>query len=366
MTYPFALPLSRSRLLTAMTCGLSLGLWACGGSDDSSAAKAFVLGGSVSGLTTSGLVLQSQGADDLVVPAHAEAFVFATGLSAGQSYDVSVKAQPDGLECAVDRGQGRAGADVTDVQVSCAPVAGGGGGGVRTGAASECLNPALVTPGTKFRWHTQTQVEGQLVSMIQERQIEGGGTFGGVSGLLVERGSTNVVIGNVGTMNQSVELYSQLRNTDAGPVIVQYGGLADSTSNVMGMVLNSQHETLNTPATEKRDFTLKPGQSYQHSSVARVTSTIASGGATVTTEVESYQVDYLGQKEVKVAAGTYLACHFLYTSSEGPLDVYIAVGSGLPLVTTGQVEDGIYVRMEMQPDSHVNGVPVSQYHASHQ
>ena len=105
--------------------------------------------------------------------------------------------------------------DVRDIQVNCAPAAGDdgaipgpgdgtgdgdGGADVGAGAASACFNPALMTPGTRYRWHMQTQVEGQLVSMVQERRIEGGGSFAGASGLVVDSGSMSMTFGASGSM----------------------------------------------------------------------------------------------------------------------------------------------------------------------
>ncbi|HRQ66221.1 MAG TPA: hypothetical protein PKZ76_15400 [Xanthomonadaceae bacterium] len=372
---------------------MSLGLLACGGSDDE-AARTFTVGGSVSGLSGSGLVLQNNGGDDLAVPAGAAAFVFSTALLADQPFDVNVKTQPAGQSCAVAQGQGKVEADVRDVQVTCASVAAGGGSGsgsdagdggasgdggadgdgggdgeVRTGAARDCFNPALMTPGTRYRWHMQTQVEGQLVSMVQDRQIEGGGGFAGASDLLVDRGSMTVTMGTAGTMNQTSAWHYQVRHTDAGPVIVDYGGTANSTTAVAGMSFESQHEFVNTPPAEKREFTLQPGQGYPFSATTRNTTTMTMPGipasTVVDTSTDAFQVTYMGQKPVTVAAGTYLACHFANATAEGSMDVYTAVGSGLPLVMAAVV-DGQATRMEMQADSHVNGVPVSQYHAARQ
>ncbi len=376
----------------AVACGMSLGLLACGGSDDE-AAQGFTVGGTISGLSSAGLVLQNNGADDLTLPAGAADFVFSAPLAVDQSYSVSVKTQPSGLSCAVSHGQGMVEADVRDVQVSCSPEATGGGGGTgpgggdgdaggdggsgdgdgsggdggtRTGAASDCFNPALATPGTRYRWHMLTQVEGQRVSMVQERQIAGGGSFAGASGLLVDQGTMVTQLGDVGAMNQDVVSYFQLRNTDAGPVIVDHGGSANSSMTIAGMKFDSQMEYVNTPPAEKREFTLQPGQSYQFSATSRTSITIPGSGTTIDTSTESYQVTYLGQKQITVAAGTYLACHFTNTTAEGTVDVYHSVGSGLPLVMASKLEDAGTVRMEMQPDSHVNGVPVSQYHGSRQ
>ena len=370
------------RLVAA--CGLGLGLLACGGSDDE-ATQRFTVGGTVSGLTAAGLVLQNNGADDLALPAGARDFVFAAALAAGEPYDVSIRAQPSGQKCMVGRGQGMLARHVRDVQVNCAPAAGDdgaipgpgdgtgdgdGGADVGAGAASACFNPALMTPGTRYRWHMQTQVEGQLVSMVQERRIEGGGSFAGASGLVVDSGSMSMTFGASGSMDQRGAWYYKRLDTAAGPVIVEYGGSADATTSAGGMRFDSRHEWVNTPPAEKREFALQSGQSYPYSATTRTTTrTMMSGVAihtTVDTSTDAYRVTYLGQKEITVAAGTYPACHFSNATTEGQVDVYYSVGSGLPLVIASRIEDGGLVRMEMQPDSHVNGVPVSQYHASRQ
>ena len=363
MTSTFAFPVRRSRLV--MTSALmGVGLVACGGSDDNTA-KAYGVGGSVSGLTTSGLVLQNNGADDLAVAANAGTFVFATALFADQPYDVSVKVQPEKLTCTVSRGQGKVAAEVNDVAVTCGPVGGGGGavdpGEIRTGAASACFNPALLTPGTTYRWHMQGTVEGQVISMIQDRQIEGNGSFGGASGLLIERGTNDVIMGSVSAMKQSVEHYYQLENTDAGPIVIQHGGLASSTTNAAGMTLVTEHEYVNTPPAPSLNFTLNAGQSYLFSATTRTTTRLSGMGAFDDTTTESYKITYMGQKEVTIAAGTFLACHFMHDLADGMMDTYNAVGSGLPLVTTAKIDDTGTVRMEMQPDSHVNGTPVTQH-----
>ena len=83
------------------------------------------VGGTVSGLAGTGLVLQNNGGDDLTV-AKSGAFTFATPLSDGASYDVSIKTQPTSPPqlCAVADGKGAiaGGASVSTVAVRCAPV----------------------------------------------------------------------------------------------------------------------------------------------------------------------------------------------------------------------------------------------------
>jgi hypothetical protein len=79
------------------------------------------IGGTVVGLVGSGLVLQDSGTDNLSIPANG-AFTFATPLSSGQPYAVSVLSPPIDpyQDCTVSAGTGTtAASDVTNVLVSC-------------------------------------------------------------------------------------------------------------------------------------------------------------------------------------------------------------------------------------------------------
>ncbi|HSW26762.1 MAG TPA: hypothetical protein VLJ62_28665, partial [Burkholderiaceae bacterium] len=79
----------------------------------------FTIGGTVSGLAGSGLVLQNNGGDDLSVAANASSFTFASSLANGTPYDVSVRTQPAGQTCTVQNGSGSATANVAGVAVAC-------------------------------------------------------------------------------------------------------------------------------------------------------------------------------------------------------------------------------------------------------
>ena len=84
----------------------------------------YTVGGSISGLTASGLVLENNGADDLTVPATSTSFTFATKVASGASYSVTVKTQPAGQTCAVTSASGTVGAaPVANVAVACITVA---------------------------------------------------------------------------------------------------------------------------------------------------------------------------------------------------------------------------------------------------
>jgi hypothetical protein len=80
----------------------------------------YTIGGTVTGLAGTGLVLQDNGVDNLTINSNGS-FTFATALSAGAAYDVTVKTQPSNpaQTCSVAAGQGTANANVTTVNVTC-------------------------------------------------------------------------------------------------------------------------------------------------------------------------------------------------------------------------------------------------------
>jgi hypothetical protein len=86
------------------------------------AEDSFAVGGSVSGLAGSGLVLQNNGGGDLPVAADGT-FAFAERLATGAAYSVTVRSQPTSpsQSCSVTQGSGTIGsADVSNIAVSCA------------------------------------------------------------------------------------------------------------------------------------------------------------------------------------------------------------------------------------------------------
>ena len=84
------------------------------------AAPTFTIGGTVSGLLGTGLVLQDNGGNNLSVTANGS-FTFTTALASGTAYKVTVLTQPSGptQTCTVTNGSGTATANVTNVQVAC-------------------------------------------------------------------------------------------------------------------------------------------------------------------------------------------------------------------------------------------------------
>lgn len=81
------------------------------------------VGGTVSGLAGTGLILQDNGGDNLTIAANG-AFVFKTLIPGGGAYSVTVLTQPSGpaQTCTVNNGSGTANANVANVQVVCPAV----------------------------------------------------------------------------------------------------------------------------------------------------------------------------------------------------------------------------------------------------
>lgn len=106
--------------------------------------KAYTLGGSITGLSTAGLVL-ANGTDSLTVPAASTSFTFPTPVAFTSGYQVSVTTQPTGLTCTVSAGTSTMPASaVTSVVVTCSPNAYTLGGTI-TGLTSSGL---VLTDGT--------------------------------------------------------------------------------------------------------------------------------------------------------------------------------------------------------------------------
>jgi 6-phosphogluconolactonase (cycloisomerase 2 family) len=112
---------------TGQTCTVSAGAGTMGSSSVTSVAIAcaaagpatVTVGGTIRGLTTSGLVLQNNAGDNLTVAANATTFTFATALASGAAYAVTILTQPTGQTCTVSAGTGTATANVANVAVFC-------------------------------------------------------------------------------------------------------------------------------------------------------------------------------------------------------------------------------------------------------
>jgi hypothetical protein len=86
--------------------------------DVTCSSHSYTLGGSISGLTASGLVL-TDGMESLSVSANATQFSMPNALASGSNYAVTIKAQPSGGDCRITHGTGTVSGDSGTVQISC-------------------------------------------------------------------------------------------------------------------------------------------------------------------------------------------------------------------------------------------------------
>jgi hypothetical protein len=114
----------RERLILALLC---IALAACGGGNGGGAPApvvSYTVGGVVTGLSGSGLILQNNGGDNVAVSSSG-AYTFANALRNGAAYSVTVASQPaaPAQNCVVTNGSGTiSGANVVNVTVVCTVV----------------------------------------------------------------------------------------------------------------------------------------------------------------------------------------------------------------------------------------------------
>ncbi len=119
--------ISRTLLLVLTTEVATLVSVACGGSSPvvsppsgNTPPTTYTIGGTVSGLSGTGLVLQNNAGNNLPIGGNGS-FTFSTPVNSGATYDVSVATQPSNPTqgCGVSNGTGTANANVTTIQVVC-------------------------------------------------------------------------------------------------------------------------------------------------------------------------------------------------------------------------------------------------------
>ena len=84
-------------------------------------AKTYTVGGTITGLNASGLILRLNGGANKIIPGNATAFVFSTALTSGSAYTVSIQNQPTGQTCTVANGGplNIGSANITNVIITC-------------------------------------------------------------------------------------------------------------------------------------------------------------------------------------------------------------------------------------------------------
>jgi subtilisin family serine protease len=216
-------------------------------------ATTYTVGGTVSGLTGTGLVLKLNGGSDLSVSANG-AFTFAGGLTTGTAYAVTVGTQPTGQVCTVANGTGTiASANVTNVAVTCAVAAtytvGGTVGGLTGTGLKLKLNggsdlsisangaftfPGGLTTGTAYAVTVGTQPSGQTCTVANGSGTIGSANVTNVTVTCSSASTTYTVGGRVRGMTGS-GLVLQLNGSTTLPMsanglFVFTGGLPDGTA----------------------------------------------------------------------------------------------------------------------------------------
>lgn len=172
----------------------------------------FTVGGSISGLQGSGLVLQDNGGNNLTVTGTgAVNFTFTTPLAGGTSYAVTILTQPSnpGQTCTVSNGSGTASGNVTGVQITC-PQSGFTVGGTVVGL----VNGPGDTVELMNNGGDNILVTGNNTNFIFPTLLSSGGAF-------------------------DVSLFSQPTSQPQACVVIGYEGIA--TGNVSSIDVDCQH-----------------------------------------------------------------------------------------------------------------------------
>ena len=105
-------------VLMILAVGVMFLLASCG---STTAPTTYIISGTISGLTGTGLVLQDNGGDNFTATPGITSFTFATALTAGSAYKITVQTQPStpAQTCTVTFGSGTVAAAVTNIQVTC-------------------------------------------------------------------------------------------------------------------------------------------------------------------------------------------------------------------------------------------------------
>lgn len=114
-------PLPACTTGTPIACpwaGQSPAMPGCSGSGGGS--TGFTVGGQITNLGGTGLVLRLNGTTDVVVPFPSSTYDFTTTLNSGASYSITVVSSPSGQTCTVSNASGTVGsANVTNADVNC-------------------------------------------------------------------------------------------------------------------------------------------------------------------------------------------------------------------------------------------------------
>ena len=166
--------------------GFLLGqLSGCGGGSSTAspppsppASTTFTVGGTVTGLSGTGLVLQNNGSDNLTINTSGT-FTFATAVASGGSYAVTVLTPVTGQTCTVDNGTGlNVTGNITNVAVICSSIAYTVSGSVTGLLAGQSVtlenngaNPTNVASNTSFTFSTPVAYGGSYAVTVTGQPV---------------------------------------------------------------------------------------------------------------------------------------------------------------------------------------------------
>ena len=187
---------------------------------------AFTVGGSVTGLAATGLVL-ANGSDTVTVASGATGFTLPTAVAQGASYVVTVQTQPAGEQCSLTSSTGTiAGANVTNVAVACAAVSHSLGGtisglpsaGLVLANGSDRVSPAA--GALAFTFATPVAEGGAYAVSVQTQPS---GVTCSVGSGIGTMGTSNLVAVQVTCAANSYHLGGTIAGLTAGGLILANG-----------------------------------------------------------------------------------------------------------------------------------------------
>jgi uncharacterized repeat protein (TIGR03803 family) len=163
--------------------------------------QAYTIGGSVSGLSTAGLVL-ANGSDTLSVAANASSFTMPTPVAYTSPYSVVVQTQPAATICTVVGGSGTMGsANVTSIAINCAPsvfTIGGSIGGLGSASGLTLANGsdtlAVLANATTFTMPTGVATGSPYDVTVQAHPILDACSVANGTGTVAGADVTNVAV----------------------------------------------------------------------------------------------------------------------------------------------------------------------------
>jgi sugar lactone lactonase YvrE len=209
---------------------------------------AYTIGGTVNGLTESGLTLDDNGGDTLTVASGATTFTFATALASGSAYDVTVATTPTGQSCTASSNTGTvASANVTSVAVVCAAagvtvntlagsLAGTAGNANGTGTAATFDAPAGVALDSSGNVYVAEYGNNDIRKITPSGAVTlfAGSTVGGTAGKGDANGTgsaasfwnpTGVAVDSAGNVYVADESNNQIRKITSGGAVTIFAGL---------------------------------------------------------------------------------------------------------------------------------------------